>query len=106
MTDNATGADYWLQSVEHLQFADGTIDTPGVPPGGDFSNVLYLDSSNPPANIGPGYDSVYVDDSHGPNPVHLNLAGTNVSFAYGGLGSDVFDATGVTSGSGPVGPVG
>ena len=69
-----------------------------LPPGGDFNNVLYLDSSNPPANIGPGYDTVYVDDSHGPNPVHLNLAGTNVNFAYGGLGNDVFDASGVTSG--------
>ncbi len=98
VTNNATGAVNWLQSVEHLQFADGTIDTPGLPPGGDFTNVLFLDSSNPPANIGPGYDTVYVDDSHGPNPVHLNLAGTNVSFAYGGLGNDVFDASGVTSG--------
>jgi Ca2+-binding RTX toxin-like protein len=98
VTDNATGAVYWLQSVEHLQFADGTIDTPGLPPGGDFTNVLFLDSSNPPTSIGPGYDSVYVDDSHGPNPVHLNLAGTNVSFVYGGLGSDVFDASGTTSG--------
>jgi Ca2+-binding RTX toxin-like protein len=97
VTDNATGAVYWLQSVEHLQFADGTIDTPGLPPGGDFTNVLFLDSSNPPANIGPGYDTVYVDDSHGPNPVHLNLAGTNVNFVYGGLGNDVFDASGVSS---------
>ena len=106
VTDNATGAVNWLQSVEHLQFADGTIDTPGLPSGGDFTNVLFLDSSNPPASIGPNYDTVYVDDSQGPNPVHLNLAGTNVSFAYGGLGSDVFDATGVTSSSRPVGPVG
>ena len=96
VNDNATGADYWLQSVEHLQFADGTIDTPGLPPGG-FSDVLYLDSSNPPASIGSGYDTVYVDNSHGPNPVHLNLAGTNVSFVYGGLGNDVFDASGVTT---------
>ena len=29
VTDNATGAVNWLLSVEHLQFADGTIDTPG-----------------------------------------------------------------------------
>ena len=33
VTDKATGAVNWLQSVEHLQFADGTIDTPGLPPG-------------------------------------------------------------------------
>jgi trimeric autotransporter adhesin len=98
VTDNATGAVNWLQGVEHLQFADRTIDTPGLPSGGNFNNVLFLDSSNPPASIGPNYDTVYVDDSHGPNPVHLSLAGTNVSFAYGGLGSDVFDATDVTSG--------
>jgi Ca2+-binding RTX toxin-like protein len=97
VTDNATGAVDWLQGVEHLQFADGTIDTPGQPPDDNFSNVLFLDSSNPPANIGPSYDTVYVDDSHGPNPVRLDLAGTNVSFAYGGLGSDVFDASGLTS---------
>jgi hypothetical protein len=98
VTDKATGAVNWLQSVEHLQFTDGTIDTPGLPPGGNFNNVLFFDSSNPPTNIGSGYDSVYVDDSHGPNPVHLNLAGTNVEFAYGGLGNDVFNASGVTSG--------
>jgi Ca2+-binding RTX toxin-like protein len=98
VTDKATGVITWLQRVEHLQFADGTIATPGLPPGGSFNNVLFLDSSNPPTNIGPGYDNVYIDNSHGANPVHLNLAGTNVNFVYGGLGNEVFDASGVTSG--------
>ena len=31
VTDNATGAVSWLQTVERLQFADGTIDAPGLP---------------------------------------------------------------------------
>jgi Ca2+-binding RTX toxin-like protein len=98
VTDKTTGAESWLIRVEHLQFADGTIDTPGLPPGGVPNNVLFLDSSNPPANIGPGTDTVYIDDSHGVNPVHLNLAGSNVNLVYGGLGDKIIDASGVTHG--------
>jgi serralysin len=30
VTDNTTGAINWLQGIEHLQFADGTIPTPGL----------------------------------------------------------------------------
>jgi Ca2+-binding RTX toxin-like protein len=137
VTDNATGTVCWLQSVEHLQFADRTIDTPGLPPvtqmgtagadvltadnGGETLNGLGGDDrlvggagndilvGGPGADQliggdtlidgGPGKDSVYFDDTQGASAaVHLNLAGTNVEFVYGGMGSDVFDASGVTSG--------
>ena len=146
VTNNATGNISWLQTVERLQFADGTIDAPGLLPnalgtagadvinavaggqvihglagddrltGGSGEDVLdggagadrmsggagndsfFIDNSDTLVDGGDGYDSVYVDDSQGgPGSVRFALAGTNVEFAYGGVGNDVFDASGVSS---------
>jgi Ca2+-binding RTX toxin-like protein len=45
VTDNATGAVYWLQSVENLQFADGTI----TPRGSRRATTSTLSCTSTPA---------------------------------------------------------
>jgi Ca2+-binding RTX toxin-like protein len=98
VTDKTTGAIYWLQSVEHLQFSDATINTPGLIDAGNDALIPGSTGTYKLIDNGDGYASVYADSTHGPNPVNVNLAGTNVEFVYGGLGDDVFDASGLTRG--------
>jgi Ca2+-binding RTX toxin-like protein len=67
--------------------------------GGNGNDDLFIDNNDTLVDGGEGWDTVYVDDTQGaPAALHLTLAGTNVEFVYGGMGNDVFDASGVSTG--------
>ena len=65
--------------------------------GGVGNDTFFIDNSDTFIDGGEGYDGVYADDSQGaPIALRFKLAGTNVEFAYGGLGNDLLDASGMT----------
>ena len=80
---------------------DSLVGGPGADQliGGAGDDDLFIDNNDTLIDGGDGWDSIYVDDTQGaPAAVHLTLAGTNVEFVYGGMGNDVFDASGVSTG--------
>jgi Ca2+-binding RTX toxin-like protein len=64
--------------------------------GGDGNDLLYIDNSDVHVDAGDGFDYVYADADTTQDGLHFVVANTNVEFVYGGMGNDVFDASGVT----------